>query len=612
MFTVGSNAFKSFLEYYEFVMDRYFRRTPPVPSNLYLSTDVAADPEIRIKVAGHCNFPTIINTLANDEDERVREAARKNPYWQLIGRFHDILGFAKRERKEFARIEGQHNLIVLLMLEVDADVISEALKNPAMSINMLALFLRFLKKRGKGRKDEQIYEIGLNILKEKREQIIKISEIRRASREKESAKQHTVILQYLSDQDRTVRQAIAILLSRLDANTIRDIIHKSLDGNNFEARLDHFLALSELNRFCKKREELNHMSVNYLDLPAKTIKEGHYRSIADYFNQLLNQKRIKIIETCAEDVTDFDNIIILTYCHVDSEKHLQHLAATIMTINELINLVKDSSTPRKVFNKVLQILSGHFDESIVQEVHQVYHRESSRLKESLKEMEISVQAYFDIIFQSLGYDQINEYKNVIRSIETAEKQIGKFDKLIESYVGRKYRDLDTVLNDVKYVLKEKANGIYFDTSPQMVKELEYIESLLAEIFELKEMGLSSLRPGTPEDIESEMRARARTIWQSAISTYLGRIKDLSEMIRKKLSKIGIEENISERFDQEIQAAVDDMEREHKNRVQCHLEIPCRTCTKRGCAAERFLIETQFFLQEYIDNFTGQEKAAKSA
>ncbi len=593
-------------------MDRYFRRTPPVPSNLYLSTDVAADPEIRIKVAGHCNFPTIINTLANDEDERVREAARKNPYWQLIGRFHDILGFAKRERKEFARIEGQHNLIVLLMLEVDADVISEALKNPAMSINMLALFLRFLKKRGKGRKDEQIYEIGLNILKEKREQIIKISEIRRASREKESAKQHTVILQYLSDQDRTVRQAIAILLSRLDANTIRDIIHKSLDGNNFEARLDHFLALSELNRFCKKREELNHMSVNYLDLPAKTIKEGHYRSIADYFNQLLNQKRIKIIETCAEDVTDFDNIIILTYCHVDSEKHLQHLAATIMTINELINLVKDSSTPRKVFNKVLQILSGHFDESIVQEVHQVYHRESSRLKESLKEMEISVQAYFDIIFQSLGYDQINEYKNVIRSIETAEKQIGKFDKLIESYVGRKYRDLDTVLNDVKYVLKEKANGIYFDTSPQMVKELEYIESLLAEIFELKEMGLSSLRPGTPEDIESEMRARARTIWQSAISTYLGRIKDLSEMIRKKLSKIGIEENISERFDQEIQAAVDDMEREHKNRVQCHLEIPCRTCTKRGCAAERFLIETQFFLQEYIDNFTGQEKAAKSA
>ena len=66
--------------------------------------------------------------------------------------------------------------------------------------------------------------------------------------------------------------------------------------------------------------------------------------------------------------------------------------------------------------------------------------------------------------------------------------------------------------------------------------MEYILSLIDEIFKLKEFGLKSLRPGSSADFESEVRSKASAIWRSAISFYLGRIKDLSEMIQKKIAR----------------------------------------------------------------------------
>ena len=59
-------SFKDSLEYYAYIMERYLRRQPPVPSHIYLSGEAAEDSNVRRLVAEKCNFPSIINILAND------------------------------------------------------------------------------------------------------------------------------------------------------------------------------------------------------------------------------------------------------------------------------------------------------------------------------------------------------------------------------------------------------------------------------------------------------------------------------------------------------------------------------------------------------------------
>ena len=48
--------------------------------------------------------------------------------------------------------------------------------------------------------------------------------------------------------------------------------------------------------------------------------------------------------------------------------------------------------------------------------------------------------------------------------------------------------------------------------------------------------------------------------------------------------------------------VEIFEENHKKYVKCSLTIACSQCPKRGCASERFLTETEFFIDELLDNF----------
>ena len=265
-------------------------------------------------------------------------------------------------------------------------------------------------------------------------------------------------------------------------------------------------------------------------------------------------------------------------------------------------MVNDLSTPKKVFTDVLSILEKHPDENVVAQVEQSRLRESERLKESLKELEISVQAYFDIIFQSLGYNQINEYKTVVRSIEMTDKQIRKFENVLKESLGDKHVELNEIFQKIQKILNNRAKVIYFDTSQKTVRELEYILSLIDEIFKLKEFGLKSLRPGSSADFESEVRSKASAIWRSAISFYLGRIKDLSEMIQKKIAKVAFE-NERNNFELDIDSSIEEIESKYKKSIDCNLKIACAVCSRRGCAAERFLFETRFFISKFLDGFS---------
>ena len=132
METVRDRQAMSDLEYFMEIMKKYFRKTPPIPTNMYLSGEVLENPQLRIDIARHCHFPAVLNILANDENEKVRTAARESDYWMLVGKYQDILGFGKRERRAFARNEGRPNVFILLMFDEDAEVLTEALHNPTV------------------------------------------------------------------------------------------------------------------------------------------------------------------------------------------------------------------------------------------------------------------------------------------------------------------------------------------------------------------------------------------------------------------------------------------------------------------------------------------------
>jgi hypothetical protein len=598
---IGPKSFDDFLDYYQYVMQKYFRKDPPVPNGFYLSQEIMDDVNIRIAVARNCHFASLVTALANDEHDSVRKVARQNEFWQLVGRFQDILDFGKKERLFLARHENTFNITTLLMFERDLEIFSEILRNSFVSIKMLTLLVKLLKQRGKDRIDEQMHEMARGILVMRKDEYAKIEEINQLAAHGKRTTNIEKLLFYLGDEDPVIRRVISNLLHEIEPLIFRKFVFACLGKIQYESLLQYFVILSELISVCRSRDDLNNISVRTLNPMNLKLRSSRHRFMGDFFLHLLTKKRITIVKSCEGDLTNFDNVTLLAHCHISKDRMLRSLAEDIMNINLILSLVNDISTPKKVFKEVLQILGKHPDENVVNQVEQSRIRESERLKESLKELEISVQAYFDIIFQSLGYNQINEYKNVVRSIELTDKQIRKFDALLKDTLGSQRDELEEIFQKIQKALKKRAKVIYFDTSQKTVKELEYILSLIDEIFNLKEFGLKSLRPGTPEDIETEIRSKAAAIWRSAISFYLGRIKDLSEMIQKKIAKVAFEHE-ENNFEMDIDSTIEEIETKYKAQIECNLQIHCAVCSRRGCASERFLTETRYFITKFLNNF----------
>ncbi len=86
MIKIGRFSFKTEAEFFQYTMERYFRKVPPVPTNIYLNQSEALKVEHRVKLAKICHFPSIINTLYRDESSQVSKAVEKSDYWVLVGK----------------------------------------------------------------------------------------------------------------------------------------------------------------------------------------------------------------------------------------------------------------------------------------------------------------------------------------------------------------------------------------------------------------------------------------------------------------------------------------------------------------------------------------------
>ena len=252
-------------------------------------------------------------------------------------------------------------------------------------------------------------------------------------------------------------------------------------------------------------------------------------------------------------------------------------------------------------------MSEHPEDDVQQRVETTYHDESERLWTRMKEMEQTINAYFDIIFQSLGFTQINEYNISIKSLEQAERTIENLVPKLDDTINEKIDDALPVFNAIKKAVEMRIYDINANTTPAGLKDLSHIQDIIDQIFGLKNIGKEGLRPGVIKDIDPELLEKARKIWQSALGQFLGRIKHLNEMIKIKFSLLAREVEQHDNIQSDFVEIIETFEENHKKKINCDLQIACNQCPKRGCASERFLTETQFFIEELMDNFIDEPR-----
>ncbi len=599
---IGSYSFNTEVAYFQYVIDKYFRKIPPVPTNIYLNQSKALSVENRIQVTQLCQFPSIINTLARDENHQVQEAARENEFWILIGQLQDVLGFEKRERREFARQEVFRIILVLLIFEDDLDVLREVLRNASISTKMISIFIDYLQKRGHGRKDQQLLKEAQIILNEKKQRIVKAAEIRKAHKNLNDAESQKIILSKLADTDRVLRKAIHNILLDVNPELLFHFIQIAVNRAGHESVLIQFIILTELLNLIGRREGLKKLKVRDLrQSPIKDPEAGNI-SVYKYFENLIHQQRLEILDNCQDDLTNFDNILLLTNCHCDPEATIRKVAANIISIDDIFSLVSDVSTPQHFFKAVLDSLSEHPDEDIRRRVSATFIEESERLRNRLKELEQSITAYFDIIFNSLGFPQINEYNISIKSIEQTEKTIDHLLPRFNQPMKEKIDVTQSAFGEIKKAVEMEIYKINANVNRDGLNDLSHVADMIQNIIDLKNFGKEGLRPGVIDDIDPELLSRATTIWQSALGPFLGRIKHLNEMAKIKFSILARDFVKTETIQNDFLEVVESFEQAHKEKIDCHLKITCNQCVKRICAAERFLKETQFFIEELLDNF----------
>jgi len=277
----------------------------------YLNLENALNENNRINLATICHFPSIINTLARDKNYKVVAAALKNNFWVLVGELQDVLGFGKRERREFARQEVFRIILILLMFEDDLDIIREVLRNASVSTQMLAIFINLLERRGRGQKDQQILKEAQEVLLAKKQRIIKASEINKSRKHLSQREYQLSLSQKLADDDKFIRKAVHNILVDMKPELLLQIILLNTMESPKEEILSQFIILSELIQIIEKREDLRKISA--LKLVADKSAESRFRNlnVTDYFSDLINRKRFALLDQCQEDLTDFQHVLLL-------------------------------------------------------------------------------------------------------------------------------------------------------------------------------------------------------------------------------------------------------------------------------------------------------------
>ncbi|GAB4173841.1 MAG: hypothetical protein Kow00108_08670 [Calditrichia bacterium] len=583
-----------------YIFNKYLRVYPSEPLDVLIEK-IRNKPFLeRIQEAKSSIFPEVLLALSKDIDMNVREEVYKNEFWLLVGRNYEIIDFPKLEKLKLIEDENLYVLLTFLLFEKDLEVIRKVLDHPLLSIQILIEFEKILKQRGFGLEDQKLLQLVQEVIKERKDRFHKVSQIHSAKLSSEPSGIYK-LLEFLLDSDSVIKQSALNALQSMSTKSLLQAL------SNYTAILEYFNEKTE--KFVDILETL------YKDFKppiqiTELFKEENIGDKASKIEETWKQVVIKIgqqfLQRLETELADYHNLQAIVKAHLSSLTEIRKIAASILSIEEIFALIEDEHFPKSISKLIVADLQKHPSPDVKSQVEAFYFKESERLRKKLKEMEISINAYFDIIFDMLGYPKIYEIRQKLKLLDQAfrlfEEYFARMQK--SDFTAKKgfFQIYHGLIKDYQFQLEK----IYKDISDKSLSEIEDLYEMLTLIFDVKdsfieeEVKQDATHGSGTEDLK--MIKQAELIWKSSISQYLGRIKELDDMLRHKwifmLSKNEGEDSSNE-LKEEIKQVIQDMEIEHKSKIKCNLPITCRVCQKRNCASERFINQVEFFTSEFI-------------
>ncbi len=518
-------------------------------------------------------------------------------FWIKLGKFLHVLDFSEAERIKFARDHEIEPLVLFLLFERDLTVLELVFNNPRLPTKLLLDYVNFIKERDLDREDDKALRMAQKMLKRRSRRIVKAREIYQASERLDEDRYAFVLLSYLVDEDDLIQSAAQNGLSKMPSERLRKML---LDANI----LDKLRAVRPLATAVDVMEMLHSavkiilktlISTNDLGMKDRTDPTGAMVGL----RHALQTRKLNELEKCADDPSDLFNVTLLAYLHFDTYPAIRGRAREILALDDIMDLIVDESTPHLISRTVLKLLEKSADENIQNKIAELRLREAERINKKVKEIEVSINAYFDVIFQSLNYSRINSQRESVQALRTAADILKQFFGEANNLEMSSVTVTQGMMRKAIEHFEATISDLYGDTKHELFSEFTEIQNMIHNILDLKQLQFDK-EVSKSEPLEETVLSKVIAVWRLSISNYLGRLKDLEEMLRIKWGNAMTEtqsRQAMELAESELYEAFEEIETGHKESVECRLKIPCRECKRRGCASERFLLQVDFLLDE---------------
>jgi len=542
-----------------------------------------------------------------DQPFDVRIAIQNDPFWNKIGKFIQVMDFSEEERGKFARDTEYEKIALFLLFERNLEVLEAVFNNPRLPTKILLDYIQIIKERDIDREDDKILRLAQKICRRRSRRIVKAKEVHAIIESPINEDRVINLMLYLVDEDPQIAMAASNALSAVSTVWLKRILDEPLIISKIRTRRNNVTGIEVFSMFQKALRIVLH-----------SIESSHMIGAADRTDPTgasiglrlsLRDRKLKQLQDCTEDPVDLFNMTSLIYLQSDNDKEIQGRAARILQLDDVFDLLLEETTPRYIVDQVLQLLETHPLADVQNRAKAVRIKETERLNKKMKEIEVSVNAYFDVIFSSLGYRHINDQKDAVKILRSALTHLQIYVSRSKPANIESSSDIEKFINQAIEHYEGQINAIYGNTKKEMFVEMEEIRSMIRHILDLKNFKFETSKEGeTPSE---DMLNKAVLIWRNTISQYLGRVKDLESMLHVKWSKLNQEKQgakMMEGLEDELHEGFGDIEKTHKENVECKLRIPCHECKRRGCATERFLYQVDFLLEEINNTVTSKTHA----
>ncbi|MFQ5585149.1 MAG: hypothetical protein ACE5GL_12005, partial [Calditrichia bacterium] len=399
-----------------------------------------------------------------------------------------------------------------------------------------------------------------------------------------------LILKYFLDDDEVVIESALKTLTKFDYIDFTRILFKNNPFNGDPEILSF--------QFWQILEKLD-QHAGFIQKAVSGIHAHHQAAEYNVKLQLLERK-VLLLQECSSDLSNRDKLLTIVYAQLDPDPAIQENLNHILTLDDVLALLRDESTPHSTVKRAINILKRHPSQSVQKKVDDIFVLLSQRVQKQLKEMETTINAYFDIIFNSLGYPKVYRIRQAIKILSTTKEITGRFFR--ETHSAEEQNQLADLFRQIDSFYHRKLKEAHFNLNVTYIREIADVYEMVKLILGMPEQIVTSqgyLFDQDADDYENQIR-KARLLWRTTTGQYLGRLKELAELFREKWLALFENEQQKADFNLELNSTLTELEKNYKNEIRCNLLLPCMQCSKRSCAADRFLNQIEFLLGEFLE------------